>query len=91
MAVRAKKVAASELRQLSDEDLLKQVARSQYELVQMQWKQSRQEVGITAVRSSLRKYKAQAADLLTPIVCAGHHHQRYAVAQEARESTYPAR
>ena len=43
--VHTKKIAATELRGLSDEEILQEVARSQFELVQLEWKVSRKEVG----------------------------------------------
>ena len=69
VAVWAKKVAASELRQLSDDDLLKQVAKSQYEIVQLQWKQSRKEVKAASARDLARCPQLLATKLLIQGFC----------------------
>ena len=69
LAVWAKKVAASELRQLSEDDLLKQVAKSQYEIVQLQWKQSRKEVNTASTRDLARCPRPPASEGLIQEFC----------------------
>ena len=83
----AKKVAASELRGLSDDEILQQVAASQFELVQLEWKVSRKEVGPPWL--PLGAEPLQQGPHQTLRTCADGHDQRLPVAQEAR--AHPSR